>query len=371
MSEVAHEAYIGLISGTSVDSIDAVLVSFEPELKVHAALAESYPAALQDRLLQLGQSNTCLALEDFGQLDHLVGRAFAKPALALVERAAELGLRVAAIGSHGQTLRHSPRSEAPFTLQVGDPNLIAEACRCPTVADFRRRDLAAGGQAAPLLPALHAALFQRASEQRAVLNLGGIANLTLLPATAEVRGFDTGPANGLLDAWCRRHTGHPYDRDGAWADSGTTPVALLQAWLSDPWFQLPPPKSSGRDQFHLDWLQQRAGDLQQYRPQDVQAALLQLSAASVATALLQTQPDTQRLLVCGGGVHNRALMRALGERLPTLAVESTAVHGLDPDVVEAVGFAWLARRTVRGEPGNLPSVTGARGPRVLGAIYPA
>ena len=207
------------------------------------------------------------------------------------------------------------------------------------------------------------------SEQRAVLNLGGIANLTLLPRTGDVRGFDTGPANALLDAWCERHAGAAFDAGGAFAASGQVDAGLLQRLLDEPWFAQPPPKSSGREQFHLDWVAARLrGD---ERPADVQATLLELTAASVADALRTTQPDTRRLLVCGGGVHNPLLLQRIAARLPDAIVESTAVHGVDPDFVEAMGFAWLARETLAGRPGNLPAVTGARGARVLGAIHPA
>jgi anhydro-N-acetylmuramic acid kinase len=223
-----------------------------------------------------------------------------------------------------------------------------------------------------LLPALHAALLRAPDESRAVLNLGGIANLTLLPprnSSLPVRGFDTGPANALLDAWCERHLGTAFDADGAFAASGQVDDALLARLLAEPWFALPPPKSSGREQFHLDWVatQLRGGEA----ARDVQATLLELTAASIANALQAQQPGTRRLLACGGGVHNPVLLRRIAARLPGMQVESTAAHGVDPDFVEAMGFAWLARETLAGRPGNLPEVTGARGSRILGALYPA
>ena len=276
--------------------------------------------------------------------------------------------QVEAIGSHGQTVRHRPRAAVPFTMQLGDGATIAERTGITTVDGLRQRDVAAGGQGAPLLPGLHAALLSREDESRAVLNLGGIANLTLLPAGAgAVLGFDTGPANALLDAWCERHTGAHYDHDGAWAAGGTLDDGLLQRLLGEPWFTQLPPKSSGREQFHLDWLAACLhGD---ESPVDVQRTLLELTAASVADALLRTQVGIQRLLVCGGGVHNPLLMRQLARRLPGIIVESTAAHGVDPDFIEAMGFAWLARETLARRPGNLPAVTGAAGPRILGAIH--
>jgi len=277
---------------------------------------------------------------------------------------------VRALGSHGQTIRHRPHADPPFTWQLGDGNVIAERSGIDTVADFRRRDVAAGGHGAPLMPAFHAALLGSLQEDRAVLNLGGIGNFTLLPRVGDVRGFDTGPANALMDAWCERHTGRAYDAGGAFAASGHADAALLARLLADPWFALAPPKSTGREQFHLDWLQARMGEAT-ISPADVQATLLELTARTVADALQLTQPATRRVLVCGGGVHNAVLMARLAAHLPQAVVESTATHGLDPDYVEAMGFAWLARETLAGRSGNLPAVTGAVGRRVLGVVYPA
>ncbi|WP_313219115.1 anhydro-N-acetylmuramic acid kinase, partial [Stenotrophomonas sp.] len=249
-------------------------------------------------------------------------------------------------------------------------NRIAELTGITTVADFRRRDVAAGGHGAPLMPAFHLAMLGTTGEDRAILNLGGIANLTLIPREGVPRGFDTGPANALMDAWCQRHRGVPFDADGAFAASGQVDEPLLAHWRADPWFALPPPKSTGREQFHLAWAE-AAMDGEARSPADVQATLLELTAATVADALLAHLPGAARLLVCGGGVRNPALLRRLGARLPGVVIESSAVHGLDPDYLEAMGFAWLAQRTLDGLPGNLPSVSGARGPRILGAIHPA
>jgi anhydro-N-acetylmuramic acid kinase len=218
------------------------------------------------------------------------------------------------------------------------------------------------------MPAFHAAMLSSPDEDRAALNLGGIANLTLLPRRGDVRGFDTGPANGLMDAWCLRHRGEPYDRDGTFARSGSVDAALLARLLDEPWLALPPPKSTGRDQFHLPWLETR---LRGETAADVQATLLAFTARSIANALHATQPETRRVIACGGGVHNGALIEAIERELPGMHVESSAAHGLDSDFVEAMGFAWLARETLAGRPGNLPSVSGARGPRVLGGIWPA
>ncbi len=364
----AHDCYLGLISGTSVDGVDAAIVSFEPALRVRFARTYPLPGPLAAQVLQLSQAEAALTLDAVGRLDTRLGQAFAAVAVQALQDAGDMGASVVAIGSHGQTLRHDPTGDAPFTQQLGDASLIAEATGRTTVADFRRRDVAAGGQGAPLMPAFHAAVLAHPAEARAVLNLGGIANLTLLPPGGPVRGFDTGPANGLMDAWVRRHRDQPYDRDAAFAREGRICAPLLERLLAEPWFALPPPKSTGRDQFQLAWLQARlAGET----PADVQATLCELSALTIARALRAEMPQASRLVACGGGVHNPLLMARLATHLPGTTVESSAVHGLDPDFVEAAGFAWLARETLAGRPGNLPSVTGARGPRILGAIHPA
>lgn len=362
--------FLGLISGTSVDGIDAAIVAFEPAPRLLFGRTYALPAALADLVLRLSQADASVTLDEVGRLDTRLGQAFAEAARAALADSGIDPRRITAIGSHGQTLRHDPRGPTPFTQQLGDASVVAEATGITTVADFRRRDVAAGGQGAPLMPAFHAAVLRAPDEDRAILNLGGIANLTLLPRTGEVRGFDTGPANGLMDAWCTRHRGQRFDRDAAFARSGRVDEALLKRLLAEPWFAQPPPKSTGRDQFQLAWLQARIGNAT-IAPEDVQATLCELSAASVADALLATLPGAARLLVCGGGVHNPLLMQRLAQRLPGMAVASTADLGLDPDFIEAAGFAWLARETLAGRPGNLPSVTGARGPRVLGAIHRA
>ncbi len=376
MTHEHPDLYLGLISGTSTDGIDTAIVRFGDDGRSAELLfgrTYAWPSDLRARLVELGQRGVALTLDDIGELDTRIGRIFADAAGHALRDSGIDSTRIAAIGSHGQTLRHRPQGDHPFTMQLGDPNLIAEHCGVRVVADFRRRDVAAGGHGAPLLPALHAALLTAPQEQRAVVNLGGIANITLLPpksdAHGEVRGFDTGPANALMDAWCLRHTGAGYDRDGAFALSGRVDTALLSKLLQEPWFSLPAPKSTGRDQFHLGWLERHLSG--QESPPDVQATLLALTARTVADALNAAQPGTSRLIACGGGVHNPALMRALAATLPRVTVESSAAHGLDPDLVEAMGFAWLARQTVLGLPGNLPSVSGARGPRVLGAMYSA
>ena len=365
----ASALYLGLISGTSADGIDAALVSFEqgvPQLR--AALTHPWPAPLRDRVLAVAQDLQPFDLDAFGRLDVAIGRHLAEAARQLLLSSKTPATAVRAIGSHGQTVRHRPDGATPFTLQLGDATVIAEHCGIDVVADFRRADVAAGGQGAPLLPAVHAMLLGRPGQARVVLNLGGIANITVLGAAGEVLGFDTGPANGLLDAWCLQHVGEPFDRDGAFAAGGQPDAALLDALLADPYFALAPPKSTGREHFHLAWLarQPRAAVL---APADVQATLLELTARSVSAAIAAHAPDAGDVLVCGGGVHNPLLMQRLTESLAPRRVASTAVDGIDPDYLEATAFAWLARQRVLGLPGNLPAVTGARGRRVLGALY--
>jgi anhydro-N-acetylmuramic acid kinase len=366
---VTASLYLGLISGTSADGIDAALVRFEPRLEVVASSTTPYPEALRARLLALATRNAAIALDDYGALDVAVGRCFAEAALTLLRESGVDPKRVEAIGSHGQTVRHRPIGENPFTLQIGDAAVIAEVTQIPTVADFRRADVAAGGQGAPLLPALHAALFASRGASRVILNLGGIANITLLAPGRDVIGFDTGPANCLLDAWALFHLGKPRDEGGAWARSGRVDGALLDALLSDPYFAAAPPKSTGREHFNLDWLEARLGD--NIAPADVQATLVSLSALSIADAIRANARDVREVFACGGGVHNPVLMDALRERLAPASLQSTSELGLDPDYVEAAGFAWLARARLMGVPGNLPAVTGARGPRVLGALHAA
>jgi anhydro-N-acetylmuramic acid kinase len=364
--------YLGLISGTSADGIDVALASFDPQPRLHAALTAPYPEPLRRRILALAQGEARIALDELGALDVEIAQNFANAANALLRRAGVPASAVTALGSHGQTVRHRPRAQPPFTIQLGDPNRIAEITGIVTVADFRRRDVAAGGEGAPLAPLFHAAMFAAdGARPCAVLNLGGIANLTLLPGAAgePVRGFDVGPANCLLDAWAERQLGQPFDRDGALAAVGSVNQALLARLLGEPFFHAPPPKSTGREQFHLAWLARHLDGLN-LAAADVQATLVALTAQSVAAAVRAQAPTTRQVWVCGGGVHNPALMRALAAALAPIAVASTAERGIDPDFVEAMLFAWLARERLAGRaPVALAAVTGARAPRVLGGVY--
>lgn len=369
------ELYLGLMTGTSMDAVDACLASFDNAPKLEASSRSEMPAALREELLRLIRDDcTPHALARIGQLDAELGELFAHAALALLDAHKIDPATVHAIGSHGQTVWHQPHGPHPFSLQLGDPARIAERTGITTVADFRRRDIAAGGQGAPLVPPFHAFAFQSPAEPRAVLNLGGMANLTLLAANADrvaSGGFDTGPGNVLLDLNAQRHLHTPCDVDGTWAGQGKCDTALLSAMLADPYFALPPPKSTGREHFNAAWLDRH---LQRHsiRPPDLQATLTELTARSITEALgAYAAPHCRSLLVCGGGAYNLRLMERLAALLPDWSVASTARYGIAPDWVEAMAFAWLARQTLQGRPGNLPAVTGARRPVVLGAIHPA
>lgn len=370
--------YIGLMSGTSMDAVDAVLVDLDAcHLRLLEIHSQPYPPALQTRLQKAIRNE--VTPDELGRLDRSVGEAFAACALALMDRANVTAPSIKAIGSHGQTVRHAPEGEEGFSLQIGDPNTIAERTGIMTVSDFRRRDIAAGGQGAPLVPAFHAWFFGSEHEPRALLNLGGIANVTLLPPSVSgspatthslsITGFDIGPANTLLDSWCWQHRNLPYDNDGLWARSGNLHQPLLDSFLSDPYFSRRPPKSTGREYFNQDWLQRHLEQQPALAPADVQRTLLELTAVSVA-AMPQMEPQT-KVFVCGGGCRNLFLLERLRDLMPESEVTTTAEVGLAPQAVEGAAFAWLARQTLEGLPGNIPASTGARGIRILGGIYQA
>lgn len=362
---IGGDLYAGLMSGTSLDGVDAVLASFEQSgIRVLSHAHLPFPDALRVELLALCASGVG-EVERIGTTSIALARQYARATsacLGVIEPS-----RVRAIGCHGQTIRHHP--ESGYTVQIGNPALLAELTGIAVVADFRSRDLAAGGQGAPLVPAFHAAAFSDPGEPRAVLNIGGIANLSLLIPGEPVRGFDTGPGNCLMDHWVQRHQGQPYDADGAWAGSGTVDPALLERLLSEPYFARPAPKSTGRELFNPLWLARHAVDT--LPAADVQATLRELTVETVARALESLPRMPGRVVVCGGGAANTGLMARLAARLPASRVEPSTPHGMDPGSVEATAFAWLARQCLLGRPGNLPEVTGARGLRVLGAIYPA
>jgi anhydro-N-acetylmuramic acid kinase len=364
--------YIGLISGTSLDGIDAVLVESGDSIpKLLNASHTPYEESLQKGLRRLCQPGDN-EIDTLGELDRQVATAFAESVHGLLADSGLEASEITAIGSHGQTIRHRPVAVHPFSLQIGDPNTLAELTGITTVGDFRRRDMAAGGEGAPLVPAFHQAALQTPDRDRIALNLGGIANITCLPKSGSgaVIGFDTGPANTLIDGWISKHQGVQYDSGGDWAREGTIIQPLLDELLRDAYFKQASPKSTGTEYFNLPWLEARLGD-GHYAPVDVQRTLAELTAVSVTQAIEETGFSAADILACGGGVHNSLLMQRLQQLLPKASVRSTAEVGLDPDWVEATAFAWLAQRTLSGLPGNLPTVTGARCKVILGGIYPA
>jgi anhydro-N-acetylmuramic acid kinase len=363
--------YVGAISGTSVDGLDLALLAIRgPAIELRAGRTVPFAAALAASMHDLASGRQD-DLDALGAADRALADAIAEAILTFLS---DLGVPthdVRAIGSHGQTVRHRPDGPHPFTLQIGDPNRIAEITGIDCVADFRRRDMAAGGQGAPLVPPFHRALFERPGSMRVVVNIGGIANITVLPGTADVElhGFDTGPGNTLLDHWSRLHLRRPYDDGGRWAASGRVSVPLLEHSLEDPYFGLPPPKRTGRETFSPTWLGSQLDHHPGLRPEDVQATLAALTARSIADAVRAHADGAQCVIVCGGGRHNTAIMGFLSDALPRTEVTTSDALGVDGDFIEAGAFAWLAHRTVHGLAGNAPRVTGAGGPRVLGAIF--
>ncbi len=367
----ADQLFLGLMSGTSMDGIDAAVLRFvDRRCDVVAAACIPYPDSVRHSLIAVRQDPGICTIDMLGKLDHEVGKCFADAADDVLSKNRIATEKIMAIGSHGQTLRHQPDSKPPFTLQIGDPSIIAARTGITVVADFRRGDMAVGGQGAPLAPAFHYWLFGHDNDNRVVLNIGGIANITALPASGPVTGFDTGPGNTLLDAWVRQHHNRDFDMDGSWASQGQASEKLLLALLQDPYFVESPPKSTGFEYFNLKWLERKIAE-SRVRPakQDVQATLAELTCRSVAAAITLHAPGTTEVFVCGGGFYNRDLMRRLGQRLRGVNIKSTAAQGLDPDWVEAAAFAWLAKRRISGETGNLPSVTGASRPVSLGGIF--
>ncbi len=369
----APELYVGLLSGTSADAIDAALVDFAgPSPRLLACHNLALDDSMRQEIHALAQPGDN-EIDRLGVLDQQLAVLFARATQALLQQAGVHPSEVRAIGSHGQTLRHRPPNthEIPFSLQVGDANRIAHITGITTITDFRRRDMAAGGQGAPLMPAFHRAAFHSVEEDRVLVNIGGMANVTWLPRGGTALGFDTGPGNALLDAWIRQQRGLAYDEDGRWASTGRVHGALLERLLSHPYFQETPPKSTGPEVFNLHWLQAERQALDTpITPEDIQATLLALTARSISDAI-SAMEDSPAIYLCGGGAHNSALVAALRELLPEQKLASTEVLGVHPDWVEAAGFAWLARQTLGGLSGNLPAVTGAEREVILGGIYPA
>ena len=365
------ELYIGIMSGTSLDGIDAVLVDFDsigPSLlhSIHHPFAPS----LREQLLRLAQSHT-FELDELGAIDHQLGLSYADIVADLLDSSEVADSDIKAIGCHGQTIYHQPKAAHPFTLQIGDANLIAEKSGITTVADFRRRDMAAGGEGAPLVPAFHAAMFRNDKRETIVVNIGGIANLSILPTDQRlpVTGFDSGPGNLLLDGWIQLKKGRTYDNAGEWGATGEVIPTLLEQLLNEPYFSATAPKSTGRELFNINWLQNNLiGD---ERDEDIQATLHELTAISIAVAVKQQEKLVEELILCGGGAHNHHLIERIVHHLPDCQISSTEKYGLDPQLIEAMAFAWLTRETLAGRAGNIPEVTGAKRAVILGAIYPA
>ncbi|MCO5339367.1 anhydro-N-acetylmuramic acid kinase [Delftia tsuruhatensis] len=376
-SPIAHRYCIGLMSGTSLDGMDGVLVDFAEGTQVLWHASRGFDAALRAELLALNTPEGRDELHRAALAANALARSYAEVVRELLQATGLAPAQIAAIGAHGQTVRHRPQmfDGTGYTLQLNSPALLAELSGVAVVADLRSRDVAAGGQGAPLVPAFHQGVFGRPGETVLVLNIGGIANLSVLAGDGTVLGFDCGPGNALMDGWCQTHTGQPYDDGGQWAATGQVLPALLDRLLAEPFLQQPPPKSTGRDLFHADWL---AGHLSasatsaaDARPAEVQATLTEFTARACASAVQRFGRGGGELLVCGGGAFNTQLMQRIAALLPGVAVDTTAARGLPPQQVEAAAFAWLARQALLGLPGNLPAVTGARGPRILGAIHPA
>lgn len=361
------DIYIGLMSGTSLDGVDAVVADLSgtrPRILASAYLP--FEADFRERLSALTESGFD-EINAVGRLGNALAEVYAQAVQLALSASRTPANSILAIGCHGQTVRHRP--ELGFTLQIGNPALLAERTGIAVAADFRSRDVAAGGQGAPLVPVFHAAVFSNSAENRAVLNLGGIANITLLPVGSDVRGFDIGPGNCLMDAWAQRHLNEPLDRNGSWAAGGRPVQTLLNKLLGEPYFARPAPKSCGRELFNLHWLERFL--VPSFEPQAIQATLLELTVEAVARSIEIEAHPPARLILCGGGARNAILVRRISERLSPLLVTTSAEFGLDVGLVEATAFAWLAKQTLQNRPGNLPAVTGASGLRVLGAIYPA
>lgn len=376
------ELYIGVMSGTSMDGVDTALVSIEgTNITLLAHDEFPMPSELKERLLKvcIGQKTDLIAI---GELDHQLGHLFADAVLQLLEKSNTLASAVTAIGNHGQTVFHQPTGDAPFTMQLGDANIISARTNISTVADFRRKDMALGGQGAPLVPAFHQHIFSTQDSTVVVLNIGGISNISVLPAQLNpehpsdinfepnVIGYDTGPGNMLMDAWIKKQRGEQYDHDGQYAQSGQVSEPLLNQLLSDDYFTQAAPKSTGRERFNLPWLELQLAH-HSLTGEDVQATLLEFTAVSIANEVLRYQVGNKpELLVCGGGVRNTFLMARLQQLLPNWMVASTQTKGIDSDYMEAMAFAWLAHQRIHGLPSNLPQVTGASRLASLGVIYP-
>mgnify|MGYP001170287132 CR=1 FL=1 len=370
--------YIGLMSGTSVDSIDAAAMQLEDGVgHILGTYSLPIPNVVRNSVFSLSEQNE-LSFELLCETDAQLGELFSQAAIELMSSCSIKPRQITAIGSHGQTVRHAPpgQHQIPYSKQIGDPNIIAARTGCIVVADFRRADIAHGGQGAPLVPAFHQEIFRHPLRHRAIVNIGGIANITSLPTDQSCIGYDTGPGNTLIDGWCKRHIGADFDKNGSWGASGVVNKPLLKQLKSHPFFSLPSPKSTGRETFNLTWLDTQ---LNQYyttsklsKPitsEDVQASLSALTAETIADSIHNLENRVDEVFVCGGGVKNSLIMSILQEKLGRVAIGTTEDLGINPQWVECAAFAWLAMRRIEHLPGNIPAVTGASGPVVLGGVY--
>jgi len=366
--------YIGLMSGTSLDGVDAALVELNKDQStILEAHTQTFPKGLHDDILKLCTSSNNHEINQLGQLDNRIAESLSQSVKTLLDKSGKTASEIIAIGSHGQTIRHEPEAEHPFTLQIGNPALVSLRTQIDTISDFRRADMAAGGQGAPLVPAFHKAVFTTPHHSRVILNIGGIANITVLPkdGTQSVIGFDTGPGNILLNAWINAHQGKPFDNKGAWAASMEPEQKLLDALLKEAFFNRSPPKSTGRELFNFEWLEKiLIHHGRNLAPAQIQSTLSELTAISITRAIKNYGQNCKEVLVCGGGLHNIDLIDRIKTNLPNCVVLSTGEFGFNPDYVEAATFAWLAKQTLERIPANLPSVTGASQAMILGAIYP-
>ena len=366
------ELYIGLMSGTSLDGIDAGLVEFDgDQIKLLAFEYLPFSDSIRQTIQQLSHPDNPIPLKEYGATDTALGKLFANAVNKLLNKSAYSSEDITAIGSHGQTIYHAPDIPSAFSLQIGDPNVIAEQTKITTIADFRRRDIAAGGQGAPLVPAFHRAIFSplfNLEEQNiSVINIGGISNITYLSSDKTI-GFDIGTGNTLIDYWIQKNIGHSYDKNGDWAKTGKPDIELVNHLKNDSYFMLAPPKSTGKEYFSPAWLDKKISHFTHCRPEDIQASLCQFTADSISEAIQHYAPLTHQTLICGGGIHNDYLINIIKKNLAH-PVSSTAKFGINPDHIEAMAFAWLARQTINHLPGNLTEVTGAKTPVILGGIY--
>ena len=372
-----EQLYIGLMSGTSVDSIDAVALRFDNDgVHIRGTYSLPIPKVIRANVFSLSEKNE-VPVEFLCETDILLGELFSDAAIELMSSCSIKPKQITAIGSHGQTIRHAPPGahQIPYSKQIGDPNIIATRTGCIVVADFRRADIASGGQGAPLVPAFHEEIFRHPRRHRAIVNIGGIANITSLPKDQDCIGFDTGPGNTLIDGWCKKHIGSDFDNNGDWGASGVVNKPLLKKLKSHPFFALPTPKSTGRETFNLAWLDTQLNqccvESKPVSPEDVQASLCALTSQTIADSIHDLDTKVDEVFVCGGGVKNSLIMSNLEEQLDDVAIETTESLGINPRWVEAAAFAWLAMRRIKNLPGNVPAVTGAKRRVLLGGIYGA